>query len=249
MSNVNLFNGCTITVQNTNKSFHTYDTWRLYITNTDCIGNPEQYTNYVTIPGRNGQLDLSDTLTGRPTYISRKLKIELAGNRPKVSWDLIISYFRNQIDGRICKIVFDNDKEHYWRGRVHIDDFSSALRLGKFTMNVDAQPYKFNILTSTDPWLWDTFNFETGVINYHDAYTVDGMLSVTIPAGTMATNPTFVVSNLAGDNIAMDYNNVTYFLTSGSNNFPEVMVNGDDDVTLTFAGSGKVEIVYRGGSL
>ena len=249
MSNVNVYNGCTITVEDTNKSFHTHDTWGLFIINTDCIGNPEQYTNYVTIPGRNGQLDLSDTLTGRPTYIKRQLKIEVAGNRPKVSWDLIISYFRNQINGRVCRIVFDNDQEHYWRGRVHVDDFSSALRLGRFTINVEAEPYKYDVLSSADPWLWNPFNFETGIITYHDAYTVSGTLSVTIPAGTMLTSPTFVVSNLVGDNVILGYDGATYTLTVGSNYFPEVLVNGDDDTTLTFTGTCKVEIVYRGGSL
>lgn len=249
MSNVNLFNGCSITVEDTNKTFHTYDTWRLYITNTDCIGNPEQYTNYVTVPGRNGQLDLSDTLTGRPTYIRRQLKIELAGNRPKVSWDLIISYFRNQINGRICKIVFDNDTNHYWRGRVHVDDFSSALRLGKFTMNVEAEPYKYNVKSSAEPWLWNPFNFNSDMITYHDAYTVSGTLQVTIPHGDMDTCPDFVVSNLVGTEITMQYNGVTYTLTSGSNVFADILVNGITDTVLTFTGTAKVEIVYRGGSL
>lgn len=249
MSDVNLFNGCTITVEDTNKSFHTYDTWRLYITNTDCIGNPEQYTNYVTIPGRNGQLDLSDTLTGRPTYIKRQLKIELAGNRPKVSWDLIISYFRNQINGRICKITFDNDKSHYWRGRVHVNDFASALRLGKFTMNVDAEPYKYNTQTTAEPWIWDTFDFETGVISQIGAWTISGTATFTIPAGTMLVSPTFVVSDLVGDSIAMTAGGHEYTLTSGSNYLPEILVNGDSEVTFAFGGTAKVQAVYRGGSL
>lgn len=249
MSNVNLFNGCTFIVESTNKSFHTYDTWRLYITNTDCIGNPEQYTNYVTIPGRNGQLDLSDALTGHPTYTRRPLKIELAGARPKTSWDLIVSYFRNQINGRVCKIIFDNDTQHYWRGRVHVDDFSSALRLGTMTVNVESEPYKYNVLSSAEPWLWDPFDFETDMITYHDAYTISGTLTVTIPHGTMLVSPDFVISNLVGQNVTMTYDGATYTLTSGSNTFADVMVNGDDDVELTFTGNAKVEIVYRGGSL
>lgn len=249
MSNVNVFNGCTFAVEDTNKSFHTYDSWGLYITNTDCIGNPEQYKNYVTIPGRNGQLDLSDVLTDRPTYISRPLKIELAGERPKISWDSIMSYFRNQINGRICKIVFDNDTQHYWRGRVNVNDFTSALRLGKFTVNVDAEPYKYDLRSSSEPWVWDTFNFETDMITYHGAYTIDGTLDVTISHGTMPVAPDFVVSNLVGNSITMQYNGASYTLVSGSNYFADVVVNDIHDVTLTFTGTGKVEIVYRGGSL
>ena len=248
MSNVNLFNGCKITVEATNKEFHTFDDWGLYITNTNCIGNPEQYTNYVEVPGRNGRLDMSEALTGRPVYIRRELKIELSGARPKISWDSIISAFRNRINGRICKITFDNDLGYFWRGRVSVEDFESAMTLGKFTVKVEAEPYKYSIHQSSDPWLWDPFNFENGIITYQDAWTVTTSLIVGIPAGYMPTVPTFVVSEKAGT-LTMVCNGITYTLASGSNRFPGVLVGGDDVVEMTFTGSAKIQIVYRGGSL
>ena len=249
MSNVNLFNGCKFTVESNNEEFHTYDDWNLYIVNTDCIGNPEQYTNYVEVPGRNGRLDMSEVLTGRPVYLGRKLKIELASARPKTMWDATVSYFRNHINGRVCRITFDNDMSYFWRGRVHIDDFSSAMALGKFTVNVDAEPYKYSIHQSTDPWLWNPFNFETDIITYQGAWTIVGSKTVTIPKGNMPTSPTFVVSNLTGDSIAMAVGGKTYTLGVGSNKFPSVLVNGDSDVELAFTGTATVQIVYRNGGL
>jgi hypothetical protein len=47
----------------------------------------------------------------------------------------------------------------------------------------------------------------------------------------------------------MENNGNTYTLTTGSNKFPEVMVNGDTIETFDFTGTAKVQIVYRGGSL
>ena len=249
MSRVNLFNACRFTVESNNKSFHTYEDWNLYISNTKCIGNPEQYTNYVEVPGRNGRLDMSEALTGRPTYLGRTLTIELSGARPKTMWDAIISYFRNHINGRVCRITFDNDMSYFWRGRVHVDDFESVMTLGKFTVKVDAEPYKYSILQSSDPWLWDPFNFQTDMITYQGAWNISGTKTVTIPKGTMPTSPTFVVSNLSGSSIAMSCNGQNYTLGSGSNNFPGVIVNGDDDTELTFTGTATVQIVYRSGSL
>lgn len=249
MSNVNLFNGCTFTVESNGEVIHTYDDWNLYITNTNVIGNPEQYTNYVTVPGRDGRLDMSEALTGRPIYIRRELTINLASSRPKTMWDATISYFRNHINGRVCRITFDNDVSYFWRGRVRIEDFESAMTLGQFTVKVEAEPYKYSILQSSDPWLWNPFNFTTDMITYTDAWDISGSKTVTVPKGTMPTTPTFVVSQLVGDSITMAVGEQSYTLVPGSNTFPEVKVNGDEDVEITFTGTAKVQIVYRGGSL
>jgi len=248
MSNVNLFNGCKITVESNNKKYHTYDDWGLYITNTDYIGEPEQYTNYITVPGRDGQIDMSEALTGRPIYIKRDLTIKLAGAKEKKSWDSVISHFRNSINGRICQITFDNDISYFWRGRVHIDDFESAMTLGQFTLNVNAEPYKYSINSSSEPWLWDPFNFETDMITYVGAYDIDGTETVTISAGTMPVCPTFMVNDLVGT-LTVTQNNVSYTLASGTNIVPEIIIGGDRDVSLTFNGKAKVQIVYRSGSL
>lgn len=249
MSNVNLFNGCKFTVESNGEEFHTYDDWNLYIVNTNCIGNPEQYTNYVTVPGRDGLLDMSEALTGRPTYLRRELTIELASARPKTIWDATVSYFRNHINGRVCRITFDNDMSYFWRGRVRIEDFESVMTKGSFTVKVEAEPYKYSIHQSTEPWEWNPFNFETDMITYTDAWNISGTGTFTVPKGLMPTSPTFVVSELTGDSISMACNGQTYTLGSGSNTFPSVIVNGDTDTELSFTGTAKVQIVYRGGSL
>lgn len=249
MSRVDLFNGVKITVESTNISYHSYDDWGLYITNTNCIGAPEQQTRYIEIPGRNGLLDLSEAISGRQIYKSRPIKINLAGRRNKVTWDSVISTFRNEINGKICHITFDNDKSYYWRGRVDIKDFNSVLNLGKFVVDVpNAEPYKYSLTTSAEPWLWDPFNFETGIITYIGAVTISGTETITIPAGYMPTSPEIVVSDLSGT-LTLDYGGQTYSLTTGTNKIPSILVGGDSDVELTFNGNAKVQIVYRSGSL
>lgn len=250
MSRVNLFNGATITVEGTNESYHTFDDWGLYITNTDIIGEPKQYTRYIEIPGRNGLLDLSETIAGRQVYTSREIKIVLAGARDKVTWSAAISILRNKINGKICRISFDDDKTYYWTGRIVIKDFSSALDLGKLTIDVPtADPYKYSIYSSTEPWLWDPFNFETDVITYIGAITVVGSESVTIPTGHMATSPEFVVSDKTSTDFTVSVGLATYKLIPGSNKIPSIMVGGSSEVQLDFVGDAKVQIVYRSGSL
>lgn len=250
MSRVDLFNGVEITIEGTATKYHSYDDWGLYVTNTNYIKEPKQNTNYVAIPGRDGLLDLSDVVTGRPTYSGREIKILLAGHRNKVNWDSVLSTFRNNINGKICRLTFDNDKSYYWRGRIVIKDFESALNLGTFEVNIpDADPYKYDVLSSAEPWLWDPFNFETGVIVQAQAKVITGSGSVTVPSGHMPTCPNIVVSNKISGTFSLVYDGKTYPLSVGDNKIPSVMIGGSSAVTLNFTGSATVQIVYRGGSL
>lgn len=250
MSRVDLFNGVEITIEGTATKYHSYDDWGLYVTNTDCIGEPKQNVNYVSIPGRDGLLDLSEVVTGRPTYSGRQIKILLAGHRNKVNWDAALSTFRNNINGKVCRIVFDNDKSYFWRGRIDIKDFKSALNMGTFKIDIpNADPYKYDVNSSAEPWLWDPFNFQTGVIIQSQSVDIVGSGSVTVPKGHMPTTPNIVVSNKVSGTFNLVYDGETYPLSVGDNKIPSVLVGGDKPVTLNFTGTATIQIVYRGGSL
>ncbi len=245
-----LSNGITIYVEDTDKTYHTLDDWDFALGNNNYISEPEMETNYIDVPYRNGLIDASTALTGRPIYKKRQLSFALGGERPRMGWDAVMSQIRNAIHGRTCRLTLDNDPNYYWRGRVFVENFDRFRGLGTFNLNVPiAEPYKISNYSSADPWLWNPFSFVSGIITYQDAWIVNTSLIVGIPAGNMPTVPTFVVNNLVGDTLSMTCNGITYSLTSGSNKFPEIMVGGDDVVEFTFTGSAKVQIVYRSGSL
>ena len=162
----------------------------------------------------------------------------------------MISGIRNNVNGRICRLTIDNDKGYYWRGRVFIEDFDRSRGLGSFTLNVpSAEPYKYSVNSSSEPWLWDPFNFETDMITYEGAWDVNGSLTETIPSGHMPTVPQFVVNDLVGEYIGLSVGGFNYRLYAGTNTIPEIIVGSYNDVTLTFTGYGKVQCVYRSGSL
>lgn len=249
MSNV-LTYGISIYVEDTGKTYHTLNDWELALGNNNYIGNPEMETTYIQVPGRDGLIDATEAISGRRIYKKRQLAFELGGIREGLHWDSIISSFRNNINGHVCQLIIDNDPNYYWRGRVYIEDFDRFRNLGTFTLSVPmADPYKYDTESSTDPWLWDPFNFEEDMITYIGAITVTGTASVTIPHGHMATCPQFVLSEKTSSTFEVVCDSVAYQLDNGSNTIPSIMVDGDDDVELTFNGIGKVEIVYRSGSL
>lgn len=241
-------NGIQITVEGTGYSVHTLNDLFLALQNNDYVGNPEMQTSYIDVPYRTGLIDVSEILSGRPTYKKRALKFILGGIREREAWDSVISEFRNHIHGRVCNLTLDNDIDHFWKGRAYINDFDRFRELGTFTLEVpEADPYKYDIQASDEEWLWDPFNFETGII--HDVGNIDinGTKVITIEPGTMPVTPRFICSDVTS--LTVTNKSVTKTLINGVNRFPEIIVNGSIRETLTFTGKGKVSISYRGGSL
>ena len=160
-----LSNGISIYVEDTGKTYHTLNDWGFALGNNNYISEPEMETNYIDVPYRNGLIDASTAITGRPIYKKRQLSFALGGERPRMGWDAVISQIRNSIHGRTCRLTLDNDPNYYWRGRVFIQNFDRFRGLGTFNLNVPiAEPYKVSHYTSADPWLWDPFSFENGII-------------------------------------------------------------------------------------
>lgn len=245
-----LTNGVEIEVISTGAKYHTLDDWGLAIGNNNCIGAPEQETYYVDIPGASAFMDLSEALTGAPVYKSRAISIDLGGIRNRMDWDNIVSDLRNKIHGRRCKIIFDNDIDHYWTGRLYVEEFDRIRQLGMLKLNMpSAEPYKYDLQSSAEDWLWDPFNFDYGVIRTIDRQTVEGELSICIPEGTMPSVPVFMVSDVASPEFTVSDGQNTFRLINGKNRFPRLKVCGEAEVTLIFRGKGTVLIDYRGGSL
>lgn len=251
--------GATIVVPNpanANKPFeyHTYRTWGLILTNSQPIGDPEQETNYLNVPGRNGLLDYSDALTGAPVYKGRHIDMEFSTVREPAEWDYTISAIRNLIEGKQVKIIFDHDPSHYWLGRINLKNPDRIKRLGSFTLHAYVDAYCYDKAGSADEMLWDDIVWETTVFReIGDKGTLDVVDSeaVVIPAGTMETVPVFTVSDMISENFTVKRtpSSKTYTLLSGRNRFPDLKVCGSRDITLTFTGTAKVKVDYRGGSL
>lgn len=245
-------NGATLIVVTSGLEYHTLATWGLAIGNNNCIGDPVLEEKYLDVAGRTALLDYTEALAGRPIYKSRPIDIVLGGLRNPEDWDSVISEFRNLINGRRIKVIFDNDPSYYWIGRCHITDFDRAQRLGSFHLQIpNAEPHKYDLASSMEDIPWDSVDFEHTYFGYLGTLTITDSYALTIPAGTMPVAPTITVNSITSTSMTVRYslNNTTYTLATGENYFPEILVNGDSAATLTFTGSGEVEVDYRGGSL
>lgn len=239
----------TITVENSGKVIDTLADWGCAIGNNDYIGEPEVETYFIDVPGADGFLDGSEAITGRPVYKSREIDILFGGKKPREDWDSFISNIRNRLHGKNIRITFSNDPAYYWTGRAYITDFDRSREIGQFHLSVPkADPYKYSLADSTEDWLWDPFDFETGVIDQGAGITISGSGSYTVYAGDIAIVPVLNVKSIGAAGLKVTGCGETYTLTLGRNRFPDIVVFGTDE-TLEFSGSGTLDIVYRRGSL
>lgn len=223
---------------------HTYLDWGLLPKSRPTVAPPDVVTNYVDVPGLDGQLDLSEVLTGRVGYQTRDFSAEFLVIDARNRWYTLYSEILDTLHGQRVKIILDEDPVYYYMGRVTVNTLKSDRKTATISLKAVCDPYKLEIAGSLDDWLWDTFNFETGIIRDYKALTVDGTLTLTIPGTRRPCIPTITTSTA----MTAAFGSKEYALTAGDNRISGICITQGDNV-LTFTGNGTVSIDYRGGRL
>ena len=103
------------------------------------INFPRARKTQVTIPGRDGLLDITESLTGSVVYDNRDLVFTFTLlNKDRVSE--IISY----LHGKRLQIVMSDDSDYHYVGRCEITNYEVTKGIRKLTITCDCDPYKIN---------------------------------------------------------------------------------------------------------
>nr|DAT32044.1 MAG TPA: distal tail protein [Caudoviricetes sp.] len=219
---------------------HSFDDFGIYLT-SKTINPPEPQTNTISVPLRDGSIDLTESLTNDVKYNDRKIDMTFSVVHPMEQWSDKVSEIENYLHGKRMKVVFDDDANYYYIGRLKVNEWSSQKSIGKLVIECVADPYKYDI---QDDWLWDSFDFENGYIRESENILVSGSTTVVIVGKHKKTYPTITASSA----MTVAYNGATYNLTEGINKLYDMILDEGEN-TLTFSGSGSVLIEYTGGSL
>lgn len=131
------------------EDYHSLNDFGLAISNTNYIAEPQLEEHYIDVP-YGQRIDISEYLTGFPVFKNRIISLELGSTKRPSDWDAFISDFRNKYDGRIVRVIFDNDQDWYWTGRARILNFDRVQAIGTFTLQIDAEPTKYHIRPITE---------------------------------------------------------------------------------------------------
>lgn len=225
---------------------HSYRDWGLFLADRPTISEPEPKTMYIDIPASNGSIDLTESLTGEVNYYDRKITMNFLMVDKRSNWAETTSIIADFLHGQRMQIWMDEDLAYYYEGRLQINSLKSDKVKQTIVIEGTVYPFKYEKFSSLEDWLWDDFNFETGIIRDYKDLEVNGSLDLLIAGRKLSVTPVFYVED--STNLKVAFDGTTYNLSDGTNRFPALIL-GEGDNTLHFTGSGTVSVEYRGGRL
>lgn len=236
---------------NMHDEIDTWTDWFLVPTTRPVINPPGLKTNMVDIPGGNGSIDLTEVLTGFPTYSDRSGQLEFIVDNDFIyrygSFAELYTEIMMYLHGKRLQMWLTDDDQYYYQGRFVVNEWKSEKDWSKITINYQLEPFKYEWESSEDNWLWDPFNLETGVIRYYPPTEVSGSALARIPGRAAApVCPIIHVENSSG--LTMSWGGRTFPLHNGDNVIPAMLIYSDAE-TVSFSGNGEVSLLYRGALL
>lgn len=222
---------------------HSFKDWGL-ILSSKVISPPKPQLNSVSVPLRDGSIDLTEAVTDEVKYEDRTITLTFSVIDAMETWPTKISEIGNYLHGERLKIIFDEDCAFYYIGRVYVNEFKSNRSIGTLVIEGTVEPFKYDVLSSAVDWLWDTFDFEQGIINETGQLIVNGQTTITLICRKKRMFPTFIASAA----MQVTFEGETYSLKAGEQKVYDIFfVEGEN--ALTFTGNGTISIDYIGGSL
>ena len=209
---------------------NTWEEWGLIASSRPVVAPPASNKKAIEIPGRNGTFDMSTVLTGYMTYKNRTGSWEFIvdnknvmvypkqQNRVPYEWQTIYSRLMSYLHGKRMKCVLEDDKEWYYEGLFDVGGWRPGDMYSTVTISYDLYPYKRSIQMMSEPWLWDPFNFETGIVTIGPLEIESGgYREIGLPPFEEPYIVPKVYTSL--NNASIDYDDVTVYLTTAGQDF------------------------------
>lgn len=243
---------------------NTWDRWHLVPSTRPLVNPPEVEENYIKIAGKDGFLDLSELLAGRPIYGKRTgswefiVHPDFAWHEP---WDIKYSEIMHFLHGKTHKVILEDDPTYYYEGRLKVNNWKSDKDWSTITIDYTLQSYKRSVNEiGSEEWLWDPFDFENDVIEDSSKELVDDYLVVSVDGSQEPVVPKIIVEYYEDQGgtmvpviddpqpISVTFEDETYALSEGENRVSQIVL-ADGVNTFEFTGRGRVSIVFRRGWL
>ena len=124
---------------------NTWEDWHLIPSSRPSIAPPTIITKYVDIPGFDGQLDLTDYLTGGPTYGPRTGSFNFIVVNGFENWETIRENIMSVLHGKRLKMRLMDDPNYYYEGRFTVGAWESGSNNSAISISYQLDPYKKGI--------------------------------------------------------------------------------------------------------
>lgn len=183
---------------------NTWTDWHLVPTSRPVISPPSVKTRYVEIPGADGVIDLTDSLTGRPAYNNREGSIEFyvlnqydLEGPATYNWSDVYSEIMTYIHGKHMRMVLEDDPGYYYEGRFSVNSWKTDRDRSTITIDYNVDPKKYRVIPD-----YDSSDFKMGALS---TFTSSGNTYIEeISANTSAITKKPPAECYAGERIRVD---------------------------------------------
>lgn len=193
------------------------------------IDEPTPKQNFVSVPLRDGSVDVTSFLTATPYFESRKITIGLEIKGLRNTWPNAVSKIYNEIHGKRVEVEFDEDSGWIWIGSAAVqtpEDHGASLGI---SIEVTAEPFKRR-------------KTATVIAN---AASVSGDVQYTV---TVSDPRGYLSFNTSTTGFTVTVGSQTWTLPQGDSTcFGLVLLYGS--TTISVHGTGTITIKETGGSL
>ena len=120
---------------------NTYDAWHLIPSSRPVISPPIERTKFVTVGGRSGNLDYSQSLTHKPVFDNRTGKIEFyVENDWWTDWEIAYTTITEALQGKRVELALEDNPLHYYKGLLWVNGWKSQKGNSTITLEYNLQP-------------------------------------------------------------------------------------------------------------
>lgn len=215
--------------------FHSYKDFGLVPTSKPVVNLPSPKLEYLDIPGRQGEIDITESLTGEVIYEMRTGSFEfLVSDMDK--WQEVYRKLLSTVHGKKINLILDTEKDYVYKGRLWVSEFKSDKNYSLITLEYKLEPYKYRL----------EYLKNGEFIHRIDKIAITSSKSITLTFDSdMTIVPEF--HNRTENVLTLNFQGKKFTLPKGMSRFPEV--RGRKDLTLSFAGNSIIDILYKRGWL
>lgn len=113
------------------------------------IEPPKSKLVKITVPGREGDLDITEELYGKIPLSNRNITLNFKATEKysEKSWPELQSNVL-AYSGANVRVIFDDDYNFYYKGRCTVETYKINGKIISVTMKIDADPYKYRITSN-----------------------------------------------------------------------------------------------------
>lgn len=169
---------------------NTWDDWHLVPASRPVFSPPALKEHIIDIPGKDGVLDFTESLTGYPMFERREGSFEFIVMNGYLEWYTLYSTISSFLHGHKLKAILEDMPDEYYEGRFVISDWKSEKDYSRITISYKVDPFKWDV----QPW--------STVRTVHQP---NGLITVPLILGSLWVIKKDIIVTVTGPDVQIHY--------------------------------------------